>query len=179
MSFAENLRKLRKDKQLSQEKLAEMLDVSRQAVSKWEQGIGYPEAEKLLLLSDLLDISLDDLMSTDKSAKIKYWNQSSSGTILIYSPLENVIVSCYKVVSSGKMLGGKTTPKFALFGVSLGGSSFWGEPTTFLGWYENKDEISREIAEIQFAMTQRVSAYTLKYNVKTTRHWGKIRIVKD
>ena len=38
MSFAENLKQLRKDKKLSQEELAEILDVSRQAVSKWEQG---------------------------------------------------------------------------------------------------------------------------------------------
>ena len=40
MSFAENLKQIRKEKQLSQEELAEILDVSRQAVSKWEQGMG-------------------------------------------------------------------------------------------------------------------------------------------
>ena len=45
MSFAENLKQLRKDKHLSQEELADILAVSRQAVSKWEQGIGYPEVE--------------------------------------------------------------------------------------------------------------------------------------
>lgn len=39
MSFAENLKQLRKERQLSQEELAEMLDVSRQAVSKWELGV--------------------------------------------------------------------------------------------------------------------------------------------
>ena len=49
MSFEENLKQLRKEKQLSQEELAEILDESRQAVSKWEQGSGYPEVEKLLL----------------------------------------------------------------------------------------------------------------------------------
>ena len=42
MGFAENLRELRKERGLSQEDLAELLDVSRQAVSKWEQGMGYP-----------------------------------------------------------------------------------------------------------------------------------------
>ena len=39
MSFAENLKQIRKDRQLSQEELAELLDVSRQSVSKWEQGV--------------------------------------------------------------------------------------------------------------------------------------------
>lgn len=59
MSFAENLRQIRKEKGLSQEELAEILDVSRQAVSKWEQGQGYPEVEKLLFLSRELNLSLD------------------------------------------------------------------------------------------------------------------------
>lgn len=65
MSFAENLKQIRKEKQLSQEELAEILDVSRQAISKWEQGVGYLEVEKLLLLSSKLNISLDSLMSTE------------------------------------------------------------------------------------------------------------------
>ena len=39
MSFAENLKRIRKEHHLSQEELAELLDVSRQAVSKWEQGV--------------------------------------------------------------------------------------------------------------------------------------------
>ena len=65
MSFAENLKLIRKERNLSQEELAEMIDVSRQAVSKWEQGQGYPEVEKLLLLSSKLNISLDALMSIE------------------------------------------------------------------------------------------------------------------
>ena len=67
MSFAENLKQLRKEKQLSQEELAEILDVSRQAVSKWEQGIGYPEVEKLLLLSSKLSVSLDELIGKSEN----------------------------------------------------------------------------------------------------------------
>lgn len=41
MSFAENLKQIRKERNLSQEDLAELLDVSRQAVSKWEQGVSH------------------------------------------------------------------------------------------------------------------------------------------
>ena len=65
MSFADNLKQIRKEKGLSQEELAELLEVSRQAVSKWEQGAGYPETEKLLLLSNRLNVSLDILMGTE------------------------------------------------------------------------------------------------------------------
>ena len=65
MSFSENLKQIRKEHHLSQEELAELLDVSRQAVSKWEQDQGYPEVEKLLLLSKKLNISLDTLMSNE------------------------------------------------------------------------------------------------------------------
>ena len=51
MGFSDNLKTIRKEKNLSQEELAELLGVSRQAVSKWELGDGYPEAEKLLIMA--------------------------------------------------------------------------------------------------------------------------------
>ena len=47
MTFGEKLQKLRKESGLSQEELADQLNVSRQAVSKWERDNGYPETEKL------------------------------------------------------------------------------------------------------------------------------------
>lgn len=47
MEFYENLQKLRKSKNLSQEDLASKLGISRQAVSKWESGNAYPETENL------------------------------------------------------------------------------------------------------------------------------------
>ena len=98
MSFAENLKQLRKEKQLSQEDLAEILDVSRQAVSKWEQGIGYPEVEKLLLLSSKLNISLDNLMGTKFKQEFDTQKQNITGKITITSPIERVIATCHKVV---------------------------------------------------------------------------------
>ena len=65
MSFSENLKQSRNEKQLTQERLAELLDVTRQAVSKWEQGVGYPETDKLIILAKVLNISLDWLFETE------------------------------------------------------------------------------------------------------------------
>ena len=62
MSFADILQAERRKNGLTQEGLAEALGVSRQAVSKWEQGEGWPEVEKLLVLADKFGVSLDYLM---------------------------------------------------------------------------------------------------------------------
>jgi transcriptional regulator with XRE-family HTH domain len=47
MSFADNLKSIRQERHISQEELAEIIGVSRQAVSKWEQGSGYPEMDEI------------------------------------------------------------------------------------------------------------------------------------
>ena len=177
MSFAENLKKLRKDNNLSQEELAEILDVSRQAVSKWEQGAGYPEVEKLLLISNKLNISLDELMSNEVQNKPAGTTQNR-GFIIITSPHENIIANCYKVMSSKEYKGGKKSPKYALFGMDRGGSAFFGEPTAFLGWYANRESISKEIEEIHNAIQQGTPIYTLKYSSKTERNWMSVKIIK-
>ena len=65
MKFGDNLLRLRKERGLSQEALAEQLDTTRQAISKWENHQGYPETEKLLLLSDLFGVSVDSLLKGD------------------------------------------------------------------------------------------------------------------
>lgn len=179
MSFAENLKQIRKEHHLSQEELAELLDVSRQAVSKWEQGQGYPEVEKLLLLSSELNISLDALMSNEISHDAGAKNENISGSIVITSPHENVIATCCKVAATGKMHGGKGSPQYGLFGVDRGGSSFWGEPTTFLGWYANEEQLSKEIAQIYNAISKGVPTYTLQFSAKTKRRWASIKIVEE
>ena len=62
MTFGERLYELRNKNNLSQEELAEVLDVSRQSISKWENDKGYPEMTRLLFMSDYFDVSLDYLM---------------------------------------------------------------------------------------------------------------------
>ena len=176
MSFAENLKQLRKERQLSQEDLAEILDVSRQAVSKWEQGIGYPEVEKLLLLSSKLSVSLDSLMKTEIAQKSHPQIQNVTGTITITSPIEHVIATCHKVMPSQRMSGGKSSPQYALFGKSEGSGMFGEEPTTFLGWYADENDLSKEIAEIHDAIVNGVATYTLKYSVRTKKRFLGMKI---
>lgn len=65
--FRDNLIALRKMKNLSQEELAEQLQVSRQTVSKYEQGESLPDIDKCKRLAEIFDVSLDDLVNYDKS----------------------------------------------------------------------------------------------------------------
>lgn len=64
-NFSENLKKIRKDNNLSQEQLAEELGVSRQAISKWESALAYPEMDKIIALSDKFNLNIDDLLHKD------------------------------------------------------------------------------------------------------------------
>ncbi|MDE7208043.1 MAG: helix-turn-helix domain-containing protein, partial [Lachnospiraceae bacterium] len=62
MDFSEKLLTLRKSRDLTQEQLAERLDVSRQSVSKWESGQAVPELDKIVALSDIFDVTTDYLL---------------------------------------------------------------------------------------------------------------------
>ena len=68
MMFAENLVALRKVHAMSQEELAERIGVSRQTLSKYETGESLPDIEKFKALADVFGITVDDLISYEKSA---------------------------------------------------------------------------------------------------------------
>lgn len=69
MQLGNNIQSLRKRKGLSQEKLAEKINVTRQTISNWELGETAPNPEQLILLSKEFDISIDELVGNDaKSA---------------------------------------------------------------------------------------------------------------
>lgn len=68
MNLAENIYRLRTDKNMSQLDLADALEVSRQSVSKWETGTAVPELDKLVKMSKLFEISLDELVNGDTSS---------------------------------------------------------------------------------------------------------------
>ena len=63
MIFSEKLQLIRKNKGLTQEELAEKLDISRQAVAKWESGQAYPDISNLIQISNLFNVTVDYLVS--------------------------------------------------------------------------------------------------------------------
>ncbi|MBQ8795038.1 MAG: helix-turn-helix transcriptional regulator [Clostridia bacterium] len=90
MDFNNRLYQLRKQKGLSQEELANRLNVSRQTVSKWEVGDSTPDMEKLIAMSDLFDVSLDKLvMGKEDEEKPPSTTKSELVTVLNEKVLTN------------------------------------------------------------------------------------------
>ena len=67
MTFAEKLKSIRKQVGMSQELLAEKIGVSRQAVTKWETGAGIPDIENMISISNLFNISIDELICNERT----------------------------------------------------------------------------------------------------------------
>lgn len=183
MSFADNLQSIRKEKQLSQEELAEKIGVSRQAVSKWEQGIGYPETEKLFILSQELNVSLDYLMLGERG-NITTENSLSqniivpTGKITIQSFDGKSIVNCYKVLASRVMYKPRSDePQYWLIGVNNG--ALWGESSIVLGWYSSEEKIKKEMDNILDAIKKGVPSYELKYASKVTNKLLRVKLDEE
>jgi len=69
MSIGEKIVEARKANNLTQEQLAELMGVTRQSISRWEQNVAYPEVEKILRLSDILNVSCDYLLKENETRK--------------------------------------------------------------------------------------------------------------
>lgn len=89
MELYEKILTLRKKQGMSQEDLAEKLNVSRQAISRWENGSAKPDADNILQLSKLFGVTTDYLLndeyeSDDDLPRVKEVKEDQSGQILIY-----------------------------------------------------------------------------------------------
>lgn len=182
MGFGDNLKQIRRERNVTQEQLAEILGVSRQAVSKWESGFGYPETEKLIDISQKLNISIDVLLdnkpvaeSKDKDTVVR---NTFSGKIAIATYDNEKVVMCQSVKSSKIAFHGDG-PSHILFGVDS--VTFWGEHTTLLGWYSSEESIQKEIFDISEAIACGQSKYSLKYNANVVLKgiFGRAVIVDD
>lgn len=88
MEFNNKLYNLRKQKGLSQEELAGRLNVSRQTISKWEVGDSTPDMEKLIAISDLFEISLDELVKDKVPARFE---ESSAKSEIVSELMQKIL----------------------------------------------------------------------------------------
>lgn len=137
MELKNKIQELRKSKKLSQENLAEKLNLSRQAVAKWENGETYPDINNLIQLSNIFNISLDRLLKEDECMNLieKEYNASEIIDFLILAK---------KNTYAGNAIEEKvpTRPKshdliyengkFKYIDTYLGGEQFIGEEAVFV-----------------------------------------------
>jgi len=102
--FSENLKKIRKEKGLSQEALSEKLNIVRQTISKWEKGLSIPDGDMLITLSQVLEIPVETLLGTNGTLENKDAVNQAIQLQIINSLLENSNRGCAKM--SGMMLIG-------------------------------------------------------------------------
>lgn len=103
MEFNNRLYQLRKQKGLSQEELASRLNVSRQTVSKWEVGDSTPDMEKLIAMSDLFGVSLDNLVMGKEEAQTPAAGKSEFTAVISEKVLTDT--NKKKAISVLKILG--------------------------------------------------------------------------
>lgn len=99
MNFSEILVKKRRSLGLSQDELAEKIQVSRQAISKWENGETLPEAAKLIMLADIFDMSLDELCGREKYIAASAVSNTASAPVKKTSPLRIILISILAITA--------------------------------------------------------------------------------
>ena len=119
MEFNEKLQELRKSRSLTQEELAEVLFVSRTAISKWESGRGYPSISSLKEISRFFSVTIDELICSDEMISVAE-NEKKEFTdkyvSLICDALDILLVLLIFIPAFGN---GRTSPEtVSLFGLS-------------------------------------------------------------
>lgn len=105
MEFNEKLQQLRKQNHLTQEELAEMLYVSRTAISKWESGRGYPGIDSLKRISRQFSVRIDDLLSSDELitlAETEQQEKTKSLCDLVFGIMDCMVVTLFFVPFFGQ-----------------------------------------------------------------------------
>lgn len=117
MTFGEKLKQLRLQHEYSQESLAELLHVSRQAVTKWENGNGMPDIENLKTISDVFGVTLDSLVRDVETIK------TTDGSF------------CWKLAGAGFIIGLTFGWLFKEFSINMGNFGICGGIVGYVAGY--------------------------------------------
>ncbi len=173
MKFGDNLRKLRKSKQLSQEDLAEKMHVSRQSVSKWETSEAYPEMNNILELckifhcriNDLVNDSILDINSLDeeirmnvvklKSAQQRKMKGLSKAIAIIAKVCRIICVLCIPIIIASMIITGIVMNKMEVKDNEI----IWNN-TELINITEREDKITLSVNDKVVASTTNSSEIT-------------------
>ena len=98
MELSDRIKKERNKLNLSQDALANELHVSRQAISKWETGQSYPDLEKLIQLSNIFEVTIDELVKGDKELEKKLINDGGN-------QMKGLSILSYVLIIVGVLIG--------------------------------------------------------------------------
>ncbi|WP_164509463.1 helix-turn-helix domain-containing protein [Companilactobacillus jidongensis] len=114
--FSDNLRKLRLKNGISQEELGEIIDVTRQSVSKYENGTSQPSFDKLIAIAKYFDVTTDYLLMSKIDDNVITKKSDKITVVSKFDTLNtNGMVASYYIFTVGKVIGNKNSPK-QLFG---------------------------------------------------------------
>ena len=99
MKFNEKLLEIRKKQGLSQEELGMELQVSRQTISKWESGQSYPDFQRLVMLSDYFNMTLDELVKGIDVQDVREKNMTDEKVASIYMDVESGKATVKKILT--------------------------------------------------------------------------------
>lgn len=126
MNIGEKIHQIRKMSGMTQEELAEKMDVSRQTISKWENGVSSPDLENAVILCELFQISLDDFMKGEKSPAdkeqrislqdiVKINRRSQRMAIMLVSGLFFLIIGGLTVIFIGALFHTTISIEYMLY----------------------------------------------------------------
>ena len=166
MNFGEKITHLRKENNMTQEQLSEILGVSRQSISRWESGIAFPETEKLLQLSKLFNCTLDYLFKDDVSDKnantvetketiiYKKQNKLNNALNIVFSILIlSLIILCVGLMIENSKLNSESNELIEQIKESLRDEEFYFE---LLNQSENKLQFEKTVSN-------KINGYQIDY----------------
>lgn len=139
MSLGKRIQSYRKQKGLSQEQLASLLNVSRQALSKWEQDINVPNVEKIIEVAKKLDVSVNELLGIEDDSNSEYAKLESILNQLVLTQ-NNEIKRNKHYLMIGSII--------AMIVILAGGVVLWGFYTNIVGLRNSNSYLNHQFAEI-------------------------------
>lgn len=95
MNFGEKIKNIRKEKKMTQEQMANILNVSRQAISNWENNKNFPDLEMIIKISSFFSFTLDELILGDDDTMTKKLIKDGSEVRLVKMNMITIIVASF------------------------------------------------------------------------------------